>query len=114
MVLQLLLTIRPLHGFLRLPVVGSRGGKLQVKSGASGWCWGQPWVGPLGSVLLDNDGGDVAMLVAAETALVSLQRAKDESSPPAFFSCVQATLGVGGKTKRIIKHLLDHGLSSVV
>lgn len=54
-------------------------------------------VSPLGSVLLCNDEGDMIVVVV----LVSLQRAKDDSFP-AFFSCVQATLGVVGKQKELL------------
>lgn len=53
-------------------------------------------------MLLLNDGGDMVVVV------VSVQRAKDDSSPT-FFSCVQATLGVVGEQRELLSitaHLL--------
>lgn len=87
MVLQLLLSIRTLHGFLRLPVIGSQENPLEGKTRVCGLGSGLACVSLLGSVLLCNDDGDMVVVVV----LFSLQRAKDDSSPT-FFSCVQATL----------------------
>lgn len=95
--LQLLLSIRTLRGFLRLLVVGSHEDPLEGKARACGSGSGQACVSPLGSVLLRNDEGDMVVAVV----LVSLQRAKDDS-PPAIFSCVQATLGVVGKQRELL------------
>lgn len=97
MVLQLLLSIRTLRGFLRLPVAGSHEGPLEGESRACELGSGLTCVCRLGSVLLRNDDGDVVLVVT----LVSLQRAKDDSSP-AFFSCVQATLGVVVKQRDLL------------
>lgn len=102
MLLQLLLSIRPLccGGFLRLPVIGSHGYKLEGKAWARhgmGSVQGHPCcfvaLGTLDSVLLllVNDGGEVVVAVA----LTSLERAEEESSPAAVSSWVQATLGGG-------------------
>ena len=106
-VLQLLLGIRTQRGFLKLLNVGSHEGpsKGRARSCESGS--GLACVSPLGSVLLLNDGGDMAVVVV----LVSLQAAKDASSP-ALFSCVQATLGVAGK-ERAVKQL-DSTYSSAI
>lgn len=89
MVLQLLLSIRTLRGLLRAPAVGSQKDLLEGEARACKLGSGLAGVSWLGSVLLCNDDGDMVLVVV----LVSLQRAKDDSSP-AFFSCVQATLGV--------------------
>ena len=94
MLLQLLLSTPPRRGFLRLPVLDSRGGFLEV-----GY---RPGKCPLVSVVLFNGGGEVAVevvevemvVVVVAAAFVSLQRAKEGSSSHACFSCVQATLGV--------------------
>lgn len=96
-VLQLLLSIRTRRGFLRLPVVGLYEDPLEGKARVCGSVSGLAWVSPLGSVLLCNDEGDMIVMVV----LVSLQRAKDDSFP-AFFSCVQATLGVVGKQRELL------------
>lgn len=97
MVLQLLLGIRILHGFLKLPDVElheepSKGNARSCVSGLGLTC-----VRPLGSVLLLNDDGDMVVVVVQ----VSLQTAKDTSSPT-FFSCVQATLGAVGKQRELL------------
>ena len=49
-------------------------------------------------MLLFNDAGEVGVVVA----LTWFERAEDGSSPPAFFSCVQATLGVGEKQRELL------------
>lgn len=104
MALQLLLSIRTLRGFPRLPVIGSQENPLEGKTRACGLGSGLACVSPLGSVLLCNDDGDMVVVVV----LVSLQRAKDDSSPT-FFSCVQATLGVVGKQKELLSiYLTTH------
>lgn len=87
MVLQLLLSIRTLRGFLRLPVLGSHVDPLEGKAGACGSGSGLACVSLLGSVLLLNDDGDMVVVVL----LFSVQRVKDDSSAT-FFSCAQATL----------------------
>lgn len=96
-VLQLLLSIPTLRGFLRLPVVGSHEDLLEGEARVCELGSGLACVSPLGSVLLRNDDSDMVAVVV----LVSLQRAKDDSSP-AFFSCVQATLGVVGKQRELL------------
>lgn len=58
---------------------------LKGKAVACGSASGLATVGPVCSVLLVNDDGDMAVVV------VSVQRAKDDSTST-FFSCVQATL----------------------
>lgn len=66
--LQLLLSIRALRGFLTLPVVGSHEDPLEGKARACGSGSGLACVSPLGSVLLLNDDGDMVVVVV----LVSL------------------------------------------
>lgn len=101
-VLQLLLSIRTLRSFRRLPVVGSHEDPLEGKARVCGSGSGLACVSRLGSVLLCNDEGDMIVVVV----LVSLQRAKDDSFP-AFFSCVQATLGVVGKQRELLSIYLN-------
>ena len=50
-------------------------------------------------MLLFNDAGEVVLVVVA---LTWFERAEDGSSPPAFSSCVQATLGVGEKQRELL------------
>ena len=95
MVLQLLLSSGTLRGFLRLPDVGSHEDALEGDARACGSGSGLACVSPAGSVLLLNDDGDMVVVV------VSVQRAKDDSSPT-FFSCVQATLGVVGEQRELL------------
>lgn len=85
-VLQFFPSIPTLRDFL-LPAVASHDDPLEGEARGCELGSGPPCVGWLSSVLLCNDDGDVVSVV------VSLQRAKDDSFP-AFFSCVQATLGV--------------------
>lgn len=89
--LQLLLGKRTLCCLLKLPDVGWREdpSEWQARSCGSG-----PRVA---SVLLLDEDGDVIVVVV----LVSLQTAKDASSPNVF-SCVQATLGVVGKQSQLL------------
>lgn len=92
MVLQLLLSIRTICCFLKLPDAGphedpSKDGARSCGSGVGLAC-----VSPLGSVLPLNEDGEMVVVVL----LVPIQTAKD-ASLPSFFSCVQATLGVVGK-----------------
>lgn len=63
MVLQFLLSIRTLRGFLRLPDVGPREDLLEEKVRACGWGAWLACVSPLGSVLLLNDDGDMVVVV---------------------------------------------------
>lgn len=97
MVLQLLLGIRTLHGFLKLPDVELHEDPFMGKARSCRSGLGLTCVSPLGSVLLLNDDGDMVVVVVQ----VSLQKAKDASSPT-FFSCVQATLGAVGKQRELL------------
>lgn len=90
MVLQLLLGIQTLCGFLKLPDVGSSEDPSKWRARFCGSVSGRVCVSRLGSVLLLNEDGDMVIVVVI---LVRLHTAKDASSP-SFFSCVQATLGV--------------------
>lgn len=87
--LQLLLSMWTLCGFLRLLVARSHEDRLGS---------GLASVTSLGSVLLRKDKGDMIV----EVVLVSLQRVRDDSFP-VFFSCVQATLGVVGKQREPLR-----------
>lgn len=82
--------------------MGSQENPLEGKTRACGLGSGPACVSVLGSVLLCNDDGDMIVVV------VSLQRAKDDSSPTVF-SCVQATLGVVGKQRELLSiYLTTH------
>lgn len=97
MVLQLLLGKRTLCCLLKLPDVGWREDPSEWEARSCGSGPGVASDGRLGSVLLLDEDGDVIVVVV----LVSLQTAKDASSPN-FFSCVQATLGVVGKQSQLL------------
>lgn len=97
MVLQLLLGKRTLCCRLKLPDVGWREDPSEWEARSCGSGPAVACDGPLGSVLLLDEDGDVIVVVV----LVSLQTAKDASSPN-FFSCVQATLGVVGKQSQLL------------
>lgn len=97
MVLQLLLGKRTLCCLLKLPDVGWREDPSEWEARSCGSGPGVACDGPLGSVLLLDEDGDVVVVVV----LVSVQTAKDASSPN-FFSCVQATLGVVGKQSQLL------------
>lgn len=96
MVLKLLLIVRTLRGFLRLPAVESHEDPLMGKATMCGSGSGTACVSPLGSVLLLKDDGDKVVVVV----LVS-QRAKDDCSPT-FLSCVQATLGAVERQRELL------------
>lgn len=97
MVLQLLLGIRTLRGFLKQPDVGTHEAPSKGKARSCGSDSGLACDCLPGSVLLLNDDGEMVVVMV----LVSLQTAKDASSPT-FFSCVQATLGVVGKQMKLL------------
>lgn len=87
MVLQLLLSVRTVRGLRTTPALWSHvHDPLKGKAVACRLASGLATVGPMCSVLLVNDDGDMAVVV-----VVSVQRAKDDSTST-FFSCVQATL----------------------
>lgn len=90
MVLQLLLGIKTLCSFLKLPDIGSNEDPSEWRARFCGSVSGGDCGSQLGSALLLNEDGDMVMVVVV--ILVPLHTAKDASSP--FFSCVQATLGV--------------------
>lgn len=97
MVLQLLLGNRTLCCLRKLPDVVWREDPSEWKARSCGSASGLACVSRLGSVLLLDEDGDMVVVVV----LVSLQTAKDASSPN-FFSCVQATLGVVGKQSQLL------------
>lgn len=104
MALQLLLDIQTLCGFLKLPGVDSNEDPSKWRARFCESVSGRVCVSRLVSVLLLNVDGDMVMMVVV--ILVPLHTAKDAAFT-AFFSCVQATLGVQEK-KRTVKHLHVH------